>query len=118
MQFLFLPAINREFRLLSLLPMTYLPISIESTTMVTIFRKIHSNYKLPRSLATVAFSLTIRRSVAEQLPAAGPSVDIAIMRLERLAEGYDSTRAIVDTVNDTSTWTIPFSGNTLNKTVT
>jgi hypothetical protein len=103
--------------------MTYLPISIESTTNGDNFPQNSTlNYKITYgSLATVAFPLTIQAQWSQGTIAGSPapSVDIVDYAVGSASEGYDSTPAIVDTVNDTITWTIPsFPGNTLNKTVT
>jgi hypothetical protein len=116
---------NNQIGISATVPPTvsYLPISIESTTTGDNFpQNTILNYKITYgSLTTVAFPLTIQAQWSQGTIAGSPvpSVDIVDYVIGSASDGYGSTPAIVDTVNNTITWTIPsFPGNTLNKTVT
>lgn len=102
---------------------TYLPITIESTTGGDNFpQNTTLNYKITYGLLTVGdFPLTIQAQWSQGTIAGSPtpSVDIVDYVIGSASDAYASVPAIVDTVNNTLTWTIPsFPGNTLNKTVT
>jgi hypothetical protein len=102
---------------------TYLPIAIESTTGGDNFpQNTTLNYKITYGLLTVGdFPLTIQAQWSQGTIAGSPtpSVDIVDYVIGSASDAYGSVPAIVDTVNNTLTWTIPsFPGNTLNKTVT
>jgi hypothetical protein len=100
-----------------------LPISIESVTTGSQFSQNTTlDYKITYgSLASSAIPLTIQaqwsQGTIEGSPT--PSVDIVDYVIGSASDAYGGATAIVDTVNNTITWTIPsFPGNTVDQTVT
>jgi len=115
---------NNQIRVTATVPpqVGSLPLSIESVTNGSQFpQNTILTYRITYgSLANSAFPLTIQaqwsQGTIEGTPT--PSVDIADYVIGSATDAYGSTPAIVDTVNNTITWTIPaFPANTLNKTV-
>jgi hypothetical protein len=102
---------------------TYLPISVESTTAGNNFpQNTVLNYKITYGLLTVGdFPLTIQAQWSQGTVngSLGPSVDVVGYAIGSASNGYGRTVPIVDTVNKTITWTFnSFPGNTTNKTLT
>jgi hypothetical protein len=116
---------NNQFAVTATIPprIDTLPVSIEPLTSGSQFSQNSIlSYKITYgSLAASAFPLTIQaqwsQGTIENNPT--PSVDILDYVIGSASDGYNSTPAIVDTVNNTITWTMPsFPANTLNKNVT
>ena len=104
-------------------PIDSLPISLQSLTTGNNFQQnTILNYKITYgSLNTGTIPLTIQaqwsQGTIEGSPV--PSVDVVQYVIGSASDAYGSTPAIVDTVNNTITWTISvFPGNTTNRTVT
>lgn len=99
-----------------------LPISIESITTGTQFSQNTTlDYKITYgSLASSAIPLTIQAQWSQGTIAGSPapSVDIVDYVIGSATDAYGSTPAVIDTVNNTITWTIPsFPANTVGQTV-
>jgi hypothetical protein len=100
-----------------------LPVSIESLVSGSQFpQRTTLPYKITYgSLAASSFPLTIQAQWAQGTIEGNPtpSVDILDYAIGSASNAYNSTPAIVDTVNNTITWIIPsFPANTLDKSVT
>jgi hypothetical protein len=101
---------------------SYLPISIESTTAGNNFpQNTTLDYQITYGLLTVGdFPLTIQAQWTQGTIAGSPapSVDIADYVIGSATSGYGGVSPVVDTVNNTITWTFDsFPGNTTNQTL-
>jgi hypothetical protein len=101
---------------------TYLPISVEQTTPGNNFpQNTVLNYKITYGLLTVGdFPLTIQAQWNQGTIAGSPtpSVDVVNYVIGSATTGYGGVTPVVDTVNQTITWTFDsFPGNTTNQTV-
>ena len=101
---------------------SYLPVSIESTTAGNNFpQNTTLNYKITYGLLTVGdFPLTIQAQWTQGTIAGSPapSADIVDYVIGSATSGYGGVSPVVDTVNNTITWTFDsFPGNTTNRTL-
>src|ERR1035437_3765711 len=101
---------------------SYLPVSIESTTAGNNFpQNTTLNYKITYGLLTVGdFPLTIQAQWTQGTIAdsPAPSADIVDYVIGSATSGYGGVSPVVDTVNNTITWTFDsFPGNTTNRTL-
>jgi hypothetical protein len=115
---------NNQIQITATVPpnASYLPISIESTTPGDNFpQNTTLDYTINYGLLTQGpFPLTIQAQWSQGTIQGSmvPSVDILDYVVGSASTAYGGTPAVVDTVNQTITWTInSFPGNTTNQTV-
>ena len=99
-----------------------LPIAIESTTAGSDFPEYTTlGYKITYgSLTASSFPITIQAQWSKGTISGSPtpSIDLLDYVIGSASNAYGSTPAVVDTINQTITWTIPsFPANTVGQTV-